>query len=132
LVDERTTAQTGSGRPVCAVTTQDNVTADRLVLQLTGMDVPVLRFDLADFPHRATMDAVFDGNGWTGALSTRRRTVALWEIGAVLWWHPGKPEGAPGGIDAVLAGVGDHARVPGIAEDLVDHRGGPLLDRRRG
>lgn len=82
---------TGQDHPVCLVTQDDNGTADRIVLQLATLNVPVLRFDLADFPHHVRLDTVFDGHTWTGTLRNRGRAVALEDIGAVLWWHPGTP-----------------------------------------
>ncbi|MCA1220056.1 MvdC/MvdD family ATP grasp protein [Streptomyces sp. 8L] len=81
----------GPGRPVCLVTQDDNGPADRIVLELNKLDVPVLRFDLQDFPHHVRLNAVFDGTAWTGTLNNRGRTVTLEDIGAVLWWHPGTP-----------------------------------------
>ncbi|MGW6458366.1 MvdC/MvdD family ATP grasp protein, partial [Streptomyces sp. NPDC055078] len=79
-------------RPVLVITTTADLTADRVVLELDRLDVPVLRFDLADFPGRVSLDAtVRDGGGWTGTLSTRGRTVLLEQLAAILWWHPGRP-----------------------------------------
>ncbi|MFE5842042.1 MvdC/MvdD family ATP grasp protein [Streptomyces niveus] len=78
------------------VTTDENTTADRAVLELAALGVPVIRLDLADFPDDLHLGATFDGDRWTGALVTRGRTVRLEEIRAVLWWHPGRP-GVPHG-----------------------------------
>ncbi|MCX5239059.1 hypothetical protein OG824_28060 [Streptomyces prunicolor] len=83
------------------VTEDNNTTADRIVLELARLDVSVVRFDLADFPHHLILDAALRGNGWTGTLSSRGRMVALEEIGAVLWWHPGKPQISADGLSDV-------------------------------
>ncbi|MFF8789201.1 MvdC/MvdD family ATP grasp protein [Streptomyces sp. NPDC015125] len=88
----------GQGHPVCLVTQDDNGTADRIVLELANLDVPVLRLDLADFPHHVRLDGMFDGDTWTGTLKNRGHTVALEDIGAVLWWHPGTPRIASDGL----------------------------------
>ncbi|MFE7129342.1 MvdC/MvdD family ATP grasp protein [Streptomyces sp. NPDC057638] len=82
--------RTGSG-PVCVITTDGDITADRVVLELAEA-VPVIRFDLADFPSRARLDASFDGARWAGTLTARGRTVRLEEIGSIWWWHPGLPD----------------------------------------
>jgi hypothetical protein len=81
------------------VTTQGDVTADRVILELNQLDADVLRIDLADFPHRARLDAATAGAGWTGTLTARGRTVQLEEIGAVWWWHP-EPATVEAGLSA--------------------------------
>lgn len=98
-----TVTQTGRPRPVCVITEDTNTTADRIVLELARLDVSVVRFDLTDFPRHLTLDATLRGSGWTGTLSSRGRTVALEEIGAVLWWHPGKPQISTDGLSDVEA-----------------------------
>ncbi|MFW6690174.1 MvdC/MvdD family ATP grasp protein [Streptomyces sp. MAR4 CNX-425] len=89
--------QTGRARPVCVITTQGDVTADRVILHLAKMNVPVIRFDLADFPQHVQLDATLDHTGWHGTLHAHGREVRLEEIGAIYWWHP-KPAGAPEGL----------------------------------
>ncbi|WP_416969370.1 MvdC/MvdD family ATP grasp protein [Streptomyces sp. 4F14] len=96
-------AQTGCARPVCVVTEPTNVTADRIVLALAELDTPVVRFDLADFPERVDLDAVLHERGWSGTLRAHGRTVALEDIGAVLWWHPGKPRIVADGLSDAQA-----------------------------
>ncbi|MEV0442965.1 MvdC/MvdD family ATP grasp protein [Streptomyces spectabilis] len=89
----RVVGRTGQ-RAVCVLTTRDNMTADRVVLALNERQVQVLRLDLADFPHRARLDAVLDpARGlWAGSVQVEDCLVRLEEIGALWWWHPGKVE----------------------------------------
>ncbi|MFF0728399.1 MvdC/MvdD family ATP grasp protein [Streptomyces sp. NPDC004134] len=89
--------QIGRARPVCVITTQGDVSADRVILQLNEMNVPVVRFDLADFPQHVHQDATLDRSGWHGTLHAHGREVNLKEIGAIYWWHP-RPTGAPDGL----------------------------------
>ncbi|MEV5847420.1 MvdC/MvdD family ATP grasp protein [Streptomyces sp. NPDC051985] len=96
-------AQTGSARPVCIVAEKTSTTVDRIVLELARQDVPVFRFDLADFPSSVTLDASIRDRGWSGILAVHDRMVALEDIGAVLWWHPGKPEIATDGLSDAQA-----------------------------
>lgn len=102
-------------RPVCVITTAADLTADRVVLELTGMQVPVFRLDLADFPHAARLDADLDGTRWTGTLSVRGRTVALQDIGAVWWWHPGRPRIPTQGLPTTEAEWAEREATAGFA-----------------
>ncbi|WP_051847120.1 MvdC/MvdD family ATP grasp protein [Streptomyces sp. NRRL F-5053] len=96
--------QTGRQRPVCVITQDTDIAADRLMLHLTELGTPVLRFDLADFPEHASLEAtVARGRGWTGTLTVRGRTIALEEIGAILWWHPGRSRITTSGLSAAEA-----------------------------
>lgn len=85
--------QTGQGRPrpVCVVTTDGDPTADTVVQALHRLHVPVLRFDLADFPQRVQLDARFTDGRWAGTLTAHDRRVRLEDVGAVWWWHTGAP-----------------------------------------
>ncbi|MBB5108990.1 MvdC/MvdD family ATP grasp protein [Streptomyces spectabilis] len=91
----------GRARPhtVCLLTSRENLTADRVVLALRKRPVKVLRLDLADFPHRARLDATLDPRGrWRGTVQLGERVVRLEEIGSLWWWHPGKAEPAAPGL----------------------------------
>lgn len=82
--------QTGRRRPVCVLTTQTDVTADRVIGYLNRMNTPLLRIDLADFPHSVELDATCDNGRWVGTLTTADgRCLRLEDVGAVWWWHPG-------------------------------------------
>ncbi|RSO07024.1 hypothetical protein DMH18_26685 [Streptomyces sp. WAC 06783] len=83
--------QAGRPRPVCILTTDDDCTADRIVWHLGRLHVPIHRMDLADFPQHVQLDAVFQADRWTGRLTTEYWSLALEDIGAIWWWHPGHP-----------------------------------------
>jgi hypothetical protein len=80
----------------------DDVTADRVVAELGRRRVPVLRLDVADFPHEARLDAAFNGHTWAGSLTAHGYTVSLQDLGAVLWWSPTLPQ-ATAGLPAAAA-----------------------------
>lgn len=75
-------------RPVCVVTQQRDLTADRVVLALERRGVTVVRFDIADAPDTVSLHAELGRSGWSGTVSAHGRTVRLEEIGGVYWWHP--------------------------------------------
>lgn len=60
-----------------------DVTADRMIRELTRRAVRVARVDTAWFPRRATLTAEFRGRTWSGTLETETRTVVLEELRAV-------------------------------------------------
>ena len=64
-----------------------DVTADRMVHELTRRHVQALRLDTAWFPRRATIEAEFRRGRWTGLLRTGSRTVALEAVRAVWVRH---------------------------------------------
>lgn len=73
-------------------------TADLIVEELHLRGVPLLRFDVADFPQRLRLVAEHgDGPGdgtsgsWRGLLADGRRTARLERVGAVHWRRPGAP-----------------------------------------
>lgn len=63
-----------------------DLTADRVVAELTARDVPVVRVDTAWFPARLTLDTQLDGDHWAGTLRTERRSVDLTNLRSV-WYH---------------------------------------------
>ncbi|MGW6919082.1 ATP-grasp ribosomal peptide maturase [Kitasatospora sp. NPDC054939] len=68
-------------------------TADLVVDALRERSVPVMRFDLADFPQHLDLVAEHDGQapGWSGELVTSARAVRLEEVRAVYYRRPGLP-----------------------------------------
>lgn len=82
------TASSRPRRPVCVVTRQNDLTADRVVLALERRGAPVLRVDIADAPDTVSLHAELARSGWTGTLTAHGRTVHLEDIGGVYWWHP--------------------------------------------
>ncbi len=78
---------------VLVVAEQLDPTADLVVHALNERDVPVLRFDLAEFPRSVTLAAEHQAEapGWTGAVVRRDRAVELREVRAVYYRRPGLP-----------------------------------------
>lgn len=76
--------------PVLVVTQPDDVTADIVVAELNRRDVPVVRFDSAEFPHDLAFSATIDGDGLRGRLATRTRRA---ELGAVRSLYYRRPRG---------------------------------------
>jgi ATP-grasp ribosomal peptide maturase len=77
-------------------------TADLVVHELTERRVPVLRFDLADFPRHITLAAEHRGTtaGWRGRLTTTARAAQLEHVRAVYYRRPGLPQPDPRVPDA--------------------------------
>lgn len=67
--------------------------ADLVVNSLTERHVPVLRFDLADFPQSVTLAAEHGGkrSGWSGEIFRDDRAAILEEVRAVYYRRPGLP-----------------------------------------
>ncbi|QFG23226.1 ATP-grasp ribosomal peptide maturase [Actinomadura sp. WMMB 499] len=76
--------------PVLVVTRPDDVTADIVVAELNRRDVPVVRFDSAEFPHDLAFSAMIGGEGLRGRLSTGTRRA---ELGAVRSLYYRRPRG---------------------------------------
>ncbi|MGW2951461.1 ATP-grasp ribosomal peptide maturase [Streptomyces eurythermus] len=76
------------GPPVLVVTRLDDVTADGVITELNRRRVPVVRLDPGDFPTAVTMNAILDGKGVVGTLSTDTRTIDLERVRAVYWRRP--------------------------------------------
>jgi ATP-grasp ribosomal peptide maturase len=66
-----------------------DATADRVVSELTGRGVPLLRVDTADFPDRIAIEAQLRGDRWCGVLRTRKRHAVLEELRSV--WYRATP-----------------------------------------
>ncbi|MGH3799798.1 MAG: ATP-grasp ribosomal peptide maturase [Pseudonocardiaceae bacterium] len=69
------------------MTEQFDVTADHVVLILEEREVPVFRFDTAEFPQALTISARLDKNE-LGILRTPTRDVSFDEVRAVYWRRP--------------------------------------------
>ena len=71
--------------------------ADLVVAELAKRQVPVVRFDLAQFPQHLVLAAEHDGTvpGWSGVLETATHAVRLEEVRAVYYRRPGLPEPSP-------------------------------------
>ncbi|MFB7906400.1 ATP-grasp ribosomal peptide maturase [Kitasatospora sp. NPDC056076] len=81
-------------RTVLVVAENLDPSADLVVHALSERRVPVMRFDLAEFPQRLDLAAHHDGqkSGWYGELTTSTRAVRLEEVRAVYYRRPGLPE----------------------------------------
>ncbi|MEU1598364.1 ATP-grasp ribosomal peptide maturase [Streptomyces sp. NPDC005708] len=84
---------TAAARPVLVVAERLDASADMVVDELNKRDVPVLRFDVAEFPQQLTLTADHAPTewGWTGMLDDGRRTARLEDVRAVYWRRPGRP-----------------------------------------
>jgi ATP-grasp ribosomal peptide maturase len=82
---------------VLVVAEQLDPTADVVVQALGERHVPVLRFDLAEFPQSVTLAAEHRAEvpGWTGMLVRRERAVQLQGVRAVYYRRPGLPAISP-------------------------------------
>lgn len=79
---------------VLVVAEELDPSADLVVAALAERDVPVLRFDLADFPCQVRLAAEHADvrSGWRGGLETTTgRAVRLEEVRAVYYRRPGLP-----------------------------------------
>ncbi|WP_251695656.1 ATP-grasp ribosomal peptide maturase [Streptomyces sp. Vc74B-19] len=83
----------GAARPVLVVAEQLDAAADMVVDQLNQRDVPVMRFDVAQFPQHLTLTGSHmpQEPGWTGSIDDGRRTVRLEGVRAVYWRRPARP-----------------------------------------
>lgn len=73
---------------VLVLSPEMDLTADRVVAELTHRDVPVVRMDTAWFPTRLTLDARLDQQRWAGELRTGRRSVDLADLRSVWYRSP--------------------------------------------
>lgn len=82
---------------VLVIAKQLDPSADLVVQALNDREVPVLRFDLAEFPQAITLAAEHESEtpGWLGELVTGRRAALLGEIRAVYHRRPGLPQPHP-------------------------------------
>ncbi len=76
---------------VLVLTNELDTTADLVVRLLNERDVPVFRFDTADFPTDVTVAAHL-GAGWTGRLRLGEREIELSRVGSAYYRRPGEFE----------------------------------------
>ncbi|WP_406405101.1 ATP-grasp ribosomal peptide maturase [Streptomyces sp. NBC_00879] len=84
---------TEAARPVLVVAERLDAAADMVVDQLNQRDVPVMRFDVAEFPQQLTLTGTHlpQEPGWGGTIDDGRRTARLEEVRAVYWRRPARP-----------------------------------------
>lgn len=76
---------------VLIVTEEMDPTADLVMDELTRLHVPVMRFDMGDFPQRIQLSVEHHAAPWTGNLSDAYRSVRLEEVRAVYYRRPRLP-----------------------------------------
>ncbi|MFZ3496087.1 ATP-grasp ribosomal peptide maturase [Streptomyces sp. 5.8] len=74
--------------PVLVVTNLDDPTADLVIDELHGRDVPVVRFDSGDFPATLSLVAYMTPHGIQGSLTTPTRTADLSRVRSMYYRRP--------------------------------------------
>lgn len=85
-----------SGGPVLVVTKELDPAADLVVDELTIQRVPVMRFDMGDFPLSMSLSVEHAAAPWAGVLADEYRSVRLEEVRAVYYRRPRLPAVADG------------------------------------
>ncbi|GAA3820823.1 ATP-grasp ribosomal peptide maturase [Streptomyces coacervatus] len=80
-----------SGGPVLVVTKELDPAADLVVDELTTRGVPVMRFDMGDFPQTMSLSVEHEAAPWAGVLADEHRWVRLEEVRAVYYRRPCLP-----------------------------------------
>lgn len=75
---------------ILVVTSKNDLTADRLVCELTDRNASFARFDLAEFPRALSMSAVLEGadSHWNGEIRTTCKRVQLSDVQAIYYRRP--------------------------------------------
>lgn len=77
---------------VLVLSERADLTADAVILALTKRDVPVVRFDPADFPESARCDATLAARRWNGVIGVNGDYVVdLAKVRAVYYRRPRIP-----------------------------------------
>jgi len=80
-----------SGGPVLVVSRETDPTADLVVDELATRHVPVMRFDMADFPQAVSLSVEHHAAPWAGVLADKFRSVRLEDVRAVYYRRPHLP-----------------------------------------
>ncbi|WP_241827171.1 ATP-grasp ribosomal peptide maturase [Streptomyces graminilatus] len=80
-----------SGGPVLVVTKELDPAADLVVDELAIRHVPVMRFDMGNFPSSVSLSAEHASAPWAGTLADEYRSVRLEEVRAVYYRRPRLP-----------------------------------------
>ncbi|WP_394425724.1 ATP-grasp ribosomal peptide maturase [Streptomyces sp. SGAir0957] len=75
-------------RPVLVVTSLNDPTADVVIAELHGRDIPVVRFDPGDFPASLSVEAEIAQDGVHGRLDTPSRTADLAGVRSLYYRRP--------------------------------------------
>ncbi len=73
---------------VLVLTQQLDFHADLVIAELNRRSVPVMRFDTADFPLRATLIAHSQAGSWDGAIVTDNRAIEFDHIASIWYRRP--------------------------------------------
>jgi ATP-grasp ribosomal peptide maturase len=74
-------------RAVLVLTHWFDPTADCVIEELNGREIPVIRCNPGDFPQRVTLAATLCG-GWAGSVCTADRALDLADVGCVYYRRP--------------------------------------------
>jgi hypothetical protein len=85
-------------KTVLVLTQQLDAHADLVIAELKRRALPVVRFDTADFPQRATLIARNAQGSWQGALVCGERTRELERVASMLYRRP-----TPFELDPILS-----------------------------
>lgn len=105
---------------VLILTCAEDPTADAVVAELAGRDVPVVRLDLGDFPVQLRLSAVNTGGAWTGRFGAGRVAVDWSDVRSVYFRRPTRFR-LPAGLsepDQVLAAVEARHAIGGVLASL--------------
>ncbi|MET8954354.1 ATP-grasp ribosomal peptide maturase [Streptomyces sp. NPDC004533] len=80
-----------SGGPVLVVTKNLDPAADLVVDELSARHVPVMRFDMGDFPLSISLSVEHTATPWAGVLADEFRSARLEEVRAVYYRRPRLP-----------------------------------------
>lgn len=75
-------------KTVLVLTQQLDAHADLVMTELNRREVPVVRFDTADFPRRATLVAQTAHRSWHATLVTENRSLELGQLASILYRRP--------------------------------------------
>jgi glutathione synthase/RimK-type ligase-like ATP-grasp enzyme len=75
-------------KTVLVLTQQLDFHADMVIAELNRRSVPVVRFDTADFPLRATLIAHSQAGWWNGIITTDNRTIEFDQIASIWYRRP--------------------------------------------
>src|SRR5713101_3163909 len=73
---------------VLVLTQQLDFHADLVIAELNRRFVPVVRFDTADFPLRATLIARSQAGSWDGAIEAPNRSIDFDQIASIWYRRP--------------------------------------------
>jgi ATP-grasp ribosomal peptide maturase len=78
----------GGVRPILVLTQKVDPHADHVVTRMTGRGLPVIRFDTAEFPLHAVLNARYSGRELFASLSTADHRLALEDVRSVWYRRP--------------------------------------------